>query len=691
MDVDKKKQTSISSTSSSVLKSVNVNSVPAVAPALVVNVPVAAPAVAEAEQVSSKVNTAVYSERLRRAPLILYAVIDNSGSMGGSCGGREAEDDDFSRLDLVKHTLSTLVAALTEEDQICIIKFSTVARIFAPLTALTDSNKADLQARLLTDLHPEGQTNIWDGLRLAIDQIAALPPQISLEANVQIYLLTDGEPTINPPQPLPQTLETYLRLRLPHPHPQPVVNTFGYGYSLDSKLLYDVARKSHGSFGYIPDSSMVGTVFINALANSLIDEKPELFDLSASVPRQAADLMVKYLRGVANPRTFVSSSDGDVVVNVNTTVSSLGSGSTHSTMTGLPTSNTPVLTPEVIVQELITEIQKVYTATQGRDGISPEVMQFLEGLLLDCAPNAEANLGQISKAVEPKYFAQWGKHYLLSVLSAYENRVCINFKDRGMQSFCTNRFMEEQSHVSEIFMTLAPPAPSNAKVQSRSGRQFTNSSTAYTSPAPVVVSGAGNARNAMFNMSRGASGMSRFLNVDGGCFTAESLVVTSVDGKSVQQQVRDLTKGSKVLSDNGMTTVEAVVQIRYTGALYAVHGMVLTAYHPVLLNGTPAFPCEIGQPVHTDEGFDGYVYDVVLANRGIMASPKVNGGIFHVATWGHTCQLPKFEHDYFGSEQIVHDLQLQSASSYEDGFIVIEAPHFIRDDNTGLIVQLLCC
>jgi len=421
----------------------------------------------------------------------------------------------------------------------------------------------------------------------------------------------------------------------------------------------------------------------------LIDEKPELFDLSSSVPRQACDLMVKYLRGVANPRSLASGGvESDGFVNVNMTVSPMSSA--QNTMTISSVSTTPVLTPEAIVQELVTEIQRLYTASQGRDGVSSEAMQFLEGLLLDCAPNAEANLGQISKAVEPKYFAQWGKHYLLSVLSAYENRVCINFKDRGMQSFSTNRFMEEQAHVSEIFMTLAPPAPSNAKFQPRGNRQFTSSSATYTAPVPTAVSGAGQARNAVYNMARGASGMSRFLNVDGGCFTAESLVVTSTDGKSVQQ-VRDLMKGSKVLSDKGMTTVEAVVQIRYTGPLYAVHGMVLTAYHPVLLNGIPAFPCEIEQPMHTEEGFDGYVYDVVLSNRGIMASPKLNGGVFHVATWGHTCQLPKFEHDYFGSEQIVLDLQVQSTFSYEEGYIVIEVPHFIRDDHTGLIVQLLCC
>jgi hypothetical protein len=48
-----------------------------------------------------------------------------------------------------------------------------------------------------------------------------------------------------------------------------VVSTFGFGYSLDSKLLVDIAKEAGGMYSFIPDSGFVGTAFVNALANIL--------------------------------------------------------------------------------------------------------------------------------------------------------------------------------------------------------------------------------------------------------------------------------------------------------------------------------------------------------------------------------------------------------------------------------------
>ena len=39
------------------------------------------------------------------------------------------------------------------------------------------------------------------------------------------------------------------------------------GYQLNTKLLGDMAKKASGTFGFIPDSSMVGTIFVNSLSN----------------------------------------------------------------------------------------------------------------------------------------------------------------------------------------------------------------------------------------------------------------------------------------------------------------------------------------------------------------------------------------------------------------------------------------
>lgn len=44
-------------------------------------------------------------------------------------------------------------------------------------------------------------------------------------------------------------------------------NIVGFGYDLDSKLLVEIAREGNGKYAFIPDSSLVGTVFVNAMSN----------------------------------------------------------------------------------------------------------------------------------------------------------------------------------------------------------------------------------------------------------------------------------------------------------------------------------------------------------------------------------------------------------------------------------------
>lgn len=44
---------------------------------------------------------------------------------------------------------------------------------------------------------------------------------------------------------------------------------FGYGYNLDTKLLTTITELGGGCYGFIPDCSMVGTIFVNFLSHSL--------------------------------------------------------------------------------------------------------------------------------------------------------------------------------------------------------------------------------------------------------------------------------------------------------------------------------------------------------------------------------------------------------------------------------------
>jgi len=48
-----------------------------------------------------------------------------------------------------------------------------------------------------------------------------------------------------------------------------LIHTFGFGSTLDTDLMYDIARFGKGLFTLIPDAGYVGNVFINSLSNVL--------------------------------------------------------------------------------------------------------------------------------------------------------------------------------------------------------------------------------------------------------------------------------------------------------------------------------------------------------------------------------------------------------------------------------------
>merc|ERR1719384_304096 len=57
------------------------------------------------------------------------------------------------------------------------------------------------------------------------------------------------------------------------------LNTFGFGYNLDSQLLLNLAVEGDGTFSFIPDGLIVGTTFVNSLAN-IISTKVQTVNLN---------------------------------------------------------------------------------------------------------------------------------------------------------------------------------------------------------------------------------------------------------------------------------------------------------------------------------------------------------------------------------------------------------------------------
>lgn len=84
-------------------------------------------------------------------------------------------------------------------------------------------------------MRTEGSTNLWGGLENGLELIreANEPGK-----NAAVFLFTDGQPNVIPPEGHLPALRKYKDT---HKQFTCTINTFGFGYSLDSKLLEELA------------------------------------------------------------------------------------------------------------------------------------------------------------------------------------------------------------------------------------------------------------------------------------------------------------------------------------------------------------------------------------------------------------------------------------------------------------------
>ncbi|CAF3255615.1 unnamed protein product [Rotaria sp. Silwood2] len=195
----------------------------------------------------------------------ICCVVDTSGSMSDMAEIQNDKNEQYglSQLDLVKHAIKTIVHSLQEQDRLSIVSFSNNARILFKLTNMNDEGKTNALAAI-ENLSSDGSTNLWDGLRTGLEILSK--EQRSTGSISVLFLLTDGCPNVEPPGGHLKSLEKLKQ----ETNFTCVVNTFGFGYKLNSKLLEDISILGNsGSYAFIPDGSFVGTIFINAISTLL--------------------------------------------------------------------------------------------------------------------------------------------------------------------------------------------------------------------------------------------------------------------------------------------------------------------------------------------------------------------------------------------------------------------------------------
>lgn len=565
----------------------------------------------------------------QRQPLVLIGIIDKSGSMDSEAGlATDAETQGFTRMDLVKHAVRAQASVLGDNDMFGIISFNNAATVELRPTLMTTAGKQDLFSAL-DRIHPEGGTNIWDGVRQA--SLIANEPQFA-NSNVVAMLLTDGLPNENPPRGILPTMKT---LKKNNPWS---LHAFGFGYQLDSDLLAQIASWGSGIFGFIPDCSMVGTVMINFMATALCTASRD-----HTLRIQNGDAVTEFHTGPiihGQSRDFYFPiSDVEVLLD--------GTAVSHR-----------MVVPEDYgrFQYMKVIASAISNAKSGRLSVAnAELAEFEAKFALTANETMKAYLrdirstkngeGQIGMA--PQYFQKWGEHYMRSYLSAQNLQQCMNFKDPGLQIYGGNLFRVLQDVGDTAFITLPAPKPSR--------RIQTQNAARPRSPVNMAV----------------------FHNSGGGCFAGDCRVQLA-NGEYLE--IKDVAPGTMVWTPTGAAKVLALVtcgSYKRSQSMVQLGELCITPYHPIINDATGkwVFPCEIAQ---LNERLISTVYNLVLANGHII---NVEG--YRCITLAHGFTEPVAAHEFFGTEAVVEALKKQPG--WAEGRPIYKNLVVTRDENTGMI------
>ncbi|CAJ1955831.1 unnamed protein product [Cylindrotheca closterium] len=360
--------------------------------------------------------------------------------------------DQPSCLHIIKYAARKVVKTLGQNDQLSIVTYSNEGAVLLPFTKMTAENKPSA-LRLLETLEPTGKSNLWGGLLQAI--------KTATGKAAEILVLTDSVPDIHPPR---GEAESFIRLKQKHLQWRCRLSTFGFGYNIDSRLLYSLASEGDGQFCFLPDKSFAGTVFMSATANILstaiyssflyFDDKhrnpwiDDSFDAEAENPSQLCiqipslsygqtiDVLVsndisvyskcRELDGLLGGKAdFVTTLDIEIARLRGRLVSMVQNAEERFH------ANDPnaLSLAQKECQKLIGEVNNV--SQKAAFLASDEYAVRLRAIEADLTDN-------VTKAYSREdWHTIWGRHYVLSLIRGHELQRTTNFKDPGLQQYST--------------------------------------------------------------------------------------------------------------------------------------------------------------------------------------------------------------------------------------------------------------
>ena len=675
-------------------------------------------------------------DKTTREPVDICCVVDVSGSMVSKAtyevehpnGEIIKKDDGFSILDIVKHAIKAVMHMLESNDRVAIVAFNSTARVVFELARMTLSKRTQCIAKL-APIPPGGQTNIWAGLVAGMDLLR----QSEMQRPKYLLLLTDGVPNISPPRGHVAELQSYREL-----HPELFrsfqLHCFGFGYQLDSEMLLDLATEGNGSYAFIPDAIIVGTVFVNSVANLLCNSfancklhlalkggakfaaatignyassdetwgkvirvgvlqcgQRRAFVVNLEIPKGMTATTTPYLEAHL---TYHHSALDSKKTATECRASALGTArkatldaiaaSLHSKL--VSAGYAAVASPGKKAQGALTTLAKEMTAAAAYNSESTSA----EGAVT-CQPDSIARAyitamskdvgGRMLKALTGvKRYQRWGRHYLRAISRAHQISVCANFMDAGLQLYGGKFFQSLRDKGDKVFLSI-PMAPPRYQPQKRTtvkSYQHTSYTRAAPAPAPSTAT--------------------YYAGSGGGCFGAgsEVLVRDSTTGQFSRTKVASVRPGD-VLAASGKSTarVRCVVRIALDAELdpllHFSEGLQITPKHPVRVAGgqwcrpkdLPGAQRMKPENLFTSKGGCAekyHVYNFLLDRTHVIT---VNG--MECVTWGHGLTNQGVDHPYFSNMAAI-ERDLSAMQGWSSG--VVSVGGCCRDLVTHRIVGL---
>ena len=201
------------------------------------------------------------SEDEKKCNADLICVIDISGSMDGE------------KIDLVRQSLKILVEMMDKNDRLALVLFDNNASIYFELQYMTDEMKKDVLKKI-ENICARGGTNILTGLEKAVEILKKEKEKTNQNRVSSLILLSDGCDNYSNDIQLAESLKKLTKgLNLSF-----TLNTFGYGYDHDPKIMNKLANIRDGSFFLVEDYKKVAEYFVTVLGGcvSVISKKADL-------------------------------------------------------------------------------------------------------------------------------------------------------------------------------------------------------------------------------------------------------------------------------------------------------------------------------------------------------------------------------------------------------------------------------